>query len=261
MNKVLQNDKSFSTSKKISDSETITAFFQIKDLGQGPYFSITGEIKDSKIRGCDKTAACGATHDDIKEHFPELAHLIKYHLFSAKGPMHYVANSLYHASDKDCWGRRKGEPSSFDTVVYFDKVPFPMRFPDSIIKLLDGFPMAIPESHVEVVAHPREPDTYRPKYKLSCQTDIKEWYQCPFDDWTTANALMEAVKTCTYRIEKIATAYSEGKEPDLEAARYSAAWPEANLEDFTEEKLLARLPALMEAFLRDLAAVGLIFPE
>lgn len=39
-----------------------------------------------------------------------------------------------------------------------------------------------------------------------------------------------------------------GKEPNLAAARKAACWPDAELEDFTEEKLLARLPALMKEF-------------
>lgn len=41
----------------------------------------------------------GCIHDEIAEHFPELAPLIKWHLCSQeKGPMHYVANAQYWAS-------------------------------------------------------------------------------------------------------------------------------------------------------------------
>jgi hypothetical protein len=39
-----------------------------------------------------------------------------------------------------------------------------------------------------------------------------------------------------------------GKEPNLAAARKVACWPDAELCDFTTEKLLARLPALMKEF-------------
>ena len=28
---------------------------------------------------------------------------------SSDEPMHYIANTIYHASDKDCWGLKKGE--------------------------------------------------------------------------------------------------------------------------------------------------------
>lgn len=39
----------------------------------------------------------GCMHDEIREHFPEYAHLIKWHLVSTDGPMHYIANTVYHA--------------------------------------------------------------------------------------------------------------------------------------------------------------------
>ena len=49
--------------------------------------------------------ACGCLHEMIAKYLPELAHLIKWHLCSTDGPMHYLANTTYHASDLDCWGR------------------------------------------------------------------------------------------------------------------------------------------------------------
>ena len=39
----------------------------------------------------------GQCRDDIREHFPELAHLLQWQLVSTDGPMHYVANTTYHA--------------------------------------------------------------------------------------------------------------------------------------------------------------------
>lgn len=53
----------------------------------------------------------------------------------------------------------------------------------------------------------------------------------------------------------------EGKLPDLEAARSCAIWFDAELEDFTEDKLTARLPKLMEDFKRDIKKARLSFPE
>lgn len=46
------------------------------------------------------------------------------------------------------------------------------------------------------------------------------------------------------------------KESNLDAARSCAVWPEAELEDFTEEKLMARLPGLIEAFKADMMELG-----
>ena len=49
------------------------------------------------------------------------------------------------------------------------------------------------------------------------------------------------------------------KQAHLEHARSCAIWPDAELEDFTEEKLLARLPALMDAFKAAVESLGLIY--
>lgn len=38
-------------------------------------------------------------HDEIREHFPELAPFIKWHLMSTDEPLHYVANTVYHADE------------------------------------------------------------------------------------------------------------------------------------------------------------------
>lgn len=41
----------------------------------------------------------GCMHDEIETVFPEYAHLIKWHLTSTDGPMHYIANTVYHAEN------------------------------------------------------------------------------------------------------------------------------------------------------------------
>jgi len=51
----------------------------------------------------------GCQHDEVKRFFPELEPYLKWHLCSSDGPMHYTANTLYFASDKDYNGLRKGE--------------------------------------------------------------------------------------------------------------------------------------------------------
>lgn len=57
-------------------------------------FSITGEIY---IPGRRDSEACGCLHDEIAARFPELAPYIRWHLTSTDGPMHYLANAIYHA--------------------------------------------------------------------------------------------------------------------------------------------------------------------
>lgn len=51
----------------------------------------------------------GAAHDEIARVFPELEPLIKWHLCSTDGPMHYVANAVYFASNRDHNGLLEGE--------------------------------------------------------------------------------------------------------------------------------------------------------
>lgn len=51
-------------------------------------------------------------HDAVDEHFPELAHLIKWHLCAADtGPTHYEADALYH------W--EQGARKHFESTVVF----------------------------------------------------------------------------------------------------------------------------------------------
>lgn len=73
-------------------------------------FGITGTVYSSRTSKSDRnTDICGCIHEEIEKHFPELRHLIKWHLVSSDGPMHYIANTMYHASDRDHNGLLKGE--------------------------------------------------------------------------------------------------------------------------------------------------------
>ena len=61
-------------------------------------FSITGTIyRHYEGRWVEHSGGC--LHEDIGKHFAELAPLIKWHLCSTDGPMHYVANTMYHAKE------------------------------------------------------------------------------------------------------------------------------------------------------------------
>lgn len=71
-------------------------------------FSITCDI-DAARGGIWTEWGGGAAHDDIARVFPEIAPLIKWHLVSSDGPMHYVANTVYHASNRDHNGLKAGE--------------------------------------------------------------------------------------------------------------------------------------------------------
>lgn len=101
------------------ENRAFTATFELHDLGQGAYFSVTGE--DRKVgRRID---ACGCMHDDIIRHFPEMEKYIKWHLVNVKsGPMHYIANSLYWAGFSGWCDGKKDSPPNMDylksTCIY-----------------------------------------------------------------------------------------------------------------------------------------------
>lgn len=83
-------------------------------------FSITGTVygvwagrRDGTERNSSgrvlSCVGCGCVHDEIARYIPELAPFLKWHLTSTDGPMHYIANTVYLAGDRDHWGLRKGE--------------------------------------------------------------------------------------------------------------------------------------------------------
>lgn len=54
-------------------------------------------------------SGCGDSAENFDRVFPELVPLAKWHLMSSDGPMYYIANTVYHASDRDCWGHKAGK--------------------------------------------------------------------------------------------------------------------------------------------------------
>lgn len=87
-----------------NDSLTVTLRFDDQCRNGHMDFSATATLREKGI----KTAG-GRCHELIVEWFPELAPLTKWHLVGTNYPMHYIANTVYHASDRDHWGLRKGE--------------------------------------------------------------------------------------------------------------------------------------------------------
>ena len=68
-----------------------------------PSFAVTATEKGNGID------AAGCFHGEVAETFPELEPLLKWHLCFTDGPMHYLANTMFLAGDRDCWGMKKGE--------------------------------------------------------------------------------------------------------------------------------------------------------
>ena len=196
-------------------------------------FSITGEMYRAGLRGDRNLISCGCIHDDIAPHFPELAPLIKWHLTSSDGPMHYIENTMYNVRDTNYDGLRKGEYSAFTLEVVTDKA-----VNDESITLY---------SSDTVYANKQKNPNFTKIDKRECKAAAKFLASV---DPSLEPRMIETPQEWSK---------SEGKESDLQAARNSAVWPKAELEDFTKEALEARLPSLMEAFRRDVESLGFTY--
>ena len=107
MNSVLVKKQTIDFKKIVSGKEygyknikiEITASIRFDDnCGNGHNtFSITGDIRKAGTTSDYHYISGGCIHSDIEKHFPELSHLIKWHLVSSDGPLHYIANTTYHA--------------------------------------------------------------------------------------------------------------------------------------------------------------------
>jgi len=220
-------------------------------------FSITGEITNASDRRRDDASCCGCIHDEIQKYFPELASLIQWHLVSTDSPMHYTANTLSHAGDKDCWGRRVGEPSSFDKVIRFGNSPVShvvkSKFWDWLSEAVttDGFEFVVEKFEHRNHNKPNEYQ-YEPNYTFAGFGE--RWADCPFDSLSEADEWLEGLTETQVTFDKIPTAFSKGSSRDFDAARRAAKWPGATDEQLSlpepelKELLLDRLPKLIAKF-------------
>jgi len=176
------------------------------------HFAITGTVRRvtaGNWRNRDSCVeSCGCIHEEIARHLPNLKHLIKWHLFDPRGPMHYVANTVYLAGAKDCDGLEKGEFRQF-----IDKKSGLPRW-----KLDDS--------------------VCKEKIAASCPDPLVLMW---VPDGETG----------------------KGKDRELDAARRVACWPEATDGEMSlpaeqlKERLLLRLPAMIEEFRRDILNLGM----
>lgn len=238
-------------------------------------FTITGRVQEPRARDW---SMCGCIHKEIAKYFPELAHLIKWHLMDTDAPMHYIANSVYHASNLDYNGYAAGQPCQWETKVKFGDFPMSFKLGSKFRAWLKA---AIEHRNTTAktnphrvewlplaVEHEKKPgDTYdfAPKYTLNgfeCR-----WHECPFDTLAEAQEFIECLKRYPLHEVKIVTGYSQGKKRDLDAARRCANWPDATDAELCapraelEAALRARLPALVAAFRADMDACGFAWAD
>jgi hypothetical protein len=190
-------------------------------------FGITGEVRDPTKRGDAGFISGGQCVDEMREAFPELAPLFKWHLVSSDGPMHYLANTLYHASDRDHHGLLKGETRQKRT----NKGSLMWEL---VADIVDGTVLRTPDKYVA--------ERTVPLYALDTLYVGKAPPATPVLRWQPA---MEV---------------GEGKARELNHARSSAVWPDATDEELTapdlKDKLIARLPQLLADFRAAVEACG-----
>ncbi len=230
-------------------------------------FSITADVYREAKNHRWVEDSFGRLHDLVTRLWPDLEPYIKWHLCSTDGPMHYLPNTLYLAGDKDHWGKRKGEPLHTTLAIYVGNSPIAQKPGNKQFRqwLRNEYEKGIRTFHIDSVHHPREPETFSPKYTFAGYIgDNIKWHECPFDSWQEAEewrlaSAGEAAGT-SLKFTEIATEFSEGKAPELEAARTAAIWPDATLEQLQDKSALeARLLALLAEFQRDVESLGLVY--
>lgn len=115
-------------------------------------FSITGDMGEKRkgnykhdvfYIGDDRFIyTCGGCiHDKIGKYFPELKHLIKYHLMNANAPTYFFENAQYHA--------KEGNLKSAQKCAFWDSASLDDILDDA--KMLDHLAKIMPEFKTEVL--------------------------------------------------------------------------------------------------------------
>ncbi|MFZ2587278.1 MAG: hypothetical protein WAZ18_04070 [Alphaproteobacteria bacterium] len=183
-------------------------------------FAITGDIDEWTGRTWREHSG-GCVHDEIARHFPELAHLIKWHLFDTRSPRHYIANTAYLAGDRDFSGMLAGE----ERQIKNGRTGVPCwRF------------VLVDETGAEVKTRPQYLDS-----EIRPETNLK-------GEWRPWLRVGEG-KARDLDGARVTACWPEATDEELSA-------PRADL----EAALLTRLPALLAAFKADIEAAGLLWP-
>lgn len=261
--------KHFSKSNVLIDGEKIdiTATVQYDDeCGNGHNsFSITGEYYQAGKRHTDNNMiSCGCIHEAIVQAFPELEPFIKWHLTSTDEPMHYVANTTYHARDTDTKGKKVGEVNATKKHLYFKGIPFSFaEHQKGFWEYLDSVG-DFNNIEVEAVKYDGKASyNFGDNFSLTGfikENEEKRWYKTPFKNFTDAREFLEALRAYNYDYVVTPCGWVKMVEPNLEAARSCAIWPDATLEQLQDEVALTeRLPALMVEFKKDVESLGLTY--
>jgi len=96
-------------------------------------FSITGALYHRRPFIYGNVGPSGCIHEEIAEYVPELAHLIKWHLCSSDGPLHYIANTMY-------WIKEGNLPYARSSAIWPEATDEELLSPDIEEKLRTRLP-------------------------------------------------------------------------------------------------------------------------
>lgn len=181
-------------------------------------FAITGDYKDPGQSW--EQGGGGCIHEEIAAAFPELAHLIRWHLFNPSGPMHYVANTVYLAGERDHWGLLKGE----------------FRQHTSRGKYQAGGVEGVPHWELQLDGMPENKTIYAATEPPAPAVTAR---------WVPSGITGEG------KARELAAARSVAAWPDATDEDLTAPGLEA--------RLIARLPALVAEMKKDIEALGFIY--
>ncbi|QYW06049.1 hypothetical protein KASIA_p005 [Shewanella phage vB_SspS_KASIA] len=195
-------------------------------------FAITGGFYENQIQiNNNDPSMCGCCHDELSRVFPEIKHLIKWHLVNSDGPMYYAENTMYHARDTDTDGLKKGEYKAYKLKVVTNAISS-----EPVVLFSTG------EVYTNKINNPNLAKSN--DKELAKLNEFTDTLTIPYEVMTVNSEW----------------ALSEGKEPNIKAARDTAIWPEATLEQLLDKDVLqARLPALMATFQSDIESFGFTF--
>lgn len=219
---------------------TVTMHYD-DELGNGHNtFSITGELRRMDRMNPKRwhTEACGCLHEQIEEHAPMLASLLKWHLVSSDGPLHYLSNTLFLASDKDCWGKRPGDIIATRYTIRCNRRDWPQ-----LAEMVEEFG----DRHPLLTDIDAESVEWEPKWIYLIKSKL------------LAQAIAAALPSGGAKAIPVHQR-SEGKKPELELARKAAIAPEATVEQLQDRTwLVLHLAPLMVQFKAAMEELGFVY--
>lgn len=185
-------------------------------------FSITGETQHKASRDWRGDSG-GCIHEEIAKHFPEYARVIKWHLVSSDGPMHYVSNTCYHAGNRDHNGLLAGEKRQ-------------------IIDRKTGLPAW------ELKALDRRTGEEVSLFSIDRFVDSIKEPECPYDIKYVPWCRVGEGKARDFDAARSCAVWPEATDEQLSLPR-----------EELEKLLLARLPALMQDFKAAMESLGFVY--